>query len=70
MNSLTVNGEKKAFPAEEFPATVSELLRGMNIAESTVVAEVDGEIIERGSFGNTRLKDGQTIELIRFVGGG
>ena len=70
MSYLIVNGEKKDFTAEAFPATVSELLRGMNIAEATVVAEVDGEIIDRGSFGSTGLRDGQTVELIRFVGGG
>jgi sulfur carrier protein len=70
MTYLTINGEKKEFAAEAFPATVSELLRGMSIAEATVVAEVDGEIIDRGSFASTKLKDGQTIELIRFVGGG
>ncbi len=70
MSHLTINGEKKEYTANEFPATVSELLRGMNIAEATVVAEVDGEIIERVSFATTRLKSGQTVELIRFVGGG
>lgn len=70
MNKLTINGEKKEFTADAFPATVSELLRGMNIAEATVVAEVDGEIVDRDNFGSTKLKDGQTIELIRFVGGG
>jgi sulfur carrier protein len=69
MGHLTINGEKKEFAAG-VPGTVSELLRTMDIAEATVVAEVDGEIIDRGRFKDTMLKDGQTIELIRFVGGG
>ncbi len=70
MSHLTINGQRKEFDANAFPATVSELLCGMNIAEATVVAEVDGEIIDRTRFSSTRLRDGQTVELIRFVGGG
>lgn len=70
MSHLTINGQRKEFDVNAFPATVSELLCGMNIAEATVVAEVDGEIIDRTRFSSTRLRDGQTVELIRFVGGG
>jgi sulfur carrier protein len=70
MQFLTINGEKKEFCSGTLPANLSDLLRGMSIAEATVVAEVDGEIVDRGSFRDTRLKNGQTIELIRFVGGG
>lgn len=69
MGYLTVNGERKEFAAG-VPATVSELLRVMGIAEATIVAEVDGEIIPRNTFATAALRDGQTIELIRFVGGG
>jgi sulfur carrier protein len=69
MGVLTVNGEKKEF-AGGVPGTLSELLRVMDIAEATIVAEVDGNIINRGCFKETELADGQTIELIRFVGGG
>ena len=70
MQFLTINGEKKDFRADVFPATVSELLRQMDITEATVVAEVDGQIVDRAKFKDTKLRAGQTIELIRFVGGG
>jgi thiamine biosynthesis protein ThiS len=70
MASLTVNGEKMEFEPGAFPATLSELLGRMNIAEATVVAEIDGEIVERSRFASASLRDGQTIELIRFIGGG
>ena len=53
-----------------FPATVSELLSHLKVDEATVVAEIDGKIIERKNFSATKLSDGQKIELIRFVGGG
>ena len=42
----------------------------MNIQAATVAAEIDGRIIERKNFADTNLQPGQSIELIRFVGGG
>ena len=70
MDVLKINGLKKEFPAGKLPATISELLRQLNIEAATVVAEIDGKIIECKNFDNTKLVDGQNIELVRFVGGG
>jgi len=69
MNILKINGEEKRFEGD-MPATLSQLLAKLNVDETTVVAEIDGTIIERGNFGKTPLVAGQKIELIRFVGGG
>ena len=70
MEKLKINGVEKEFSAEQFPATVAELLRQLNIEAATVVAEVDGKIVERGKFAETALQKGQAIELVRFVPGG
>ena len=64
-NSLIINGKQKRFPEHKLPGTLGELLETMNIA-----AEIDGRIIERKNFADTNLQPGQSIELIRFVGGG
>lgn len=70
MNSvLKVNGQEKTFE-QGLPGTLSALLATMNIDAATVVAEIDGQIIERKDFEQTPLNEGQAIELIRFVGGG
>jgi sulfur carrier protein len=69
MSILKINGEEKQF-VDQLPATLSQLLAHLNVDEATVVAEIDGIIIERASFSATSLQDGQKIELIRFVGGG
>ena len=66
---LKINGTEKTFD-DGLPSTLSELLRKLQIDAATVVAEVDGEIIERKNFAQTELKDQMGIELIRFVGGG
>ncbi len=69
MGKLKVNGVEKEFP-EAVPATVTELLEQLNVNAATVVAEVDGTIVEQEKFSNTELSDGQSIELLRFMPGG
>jgi thiamine biosynthesis protein ThiS len=68
MNILKINGKEKEFA--ELPSTLLGLLDQMQINQATVVAEIDGNIIERSKFTDTTLKHGQSVELIRFVGGG
>lgn len=69
MEVLKMNGVEKQFPAG-IPQTLTELLGQMDINRATVVAEIDGKIIERQNFSQTRVSPGQSIELVRFVGGG
>lgn len=69
METLRINGVEKQFP-DGLPQTLTELLKELNINAATVVAEVDGQIVEREKFAETKLHNGQTIELVRFMGGG
>lgn len=70
MKSLTINGVRRPFASEAMPATLAELLDELGVAAATVVAEVDGAIVGPERFGATPLADGQSIELIKFMGGG
>lgn len=69
MEVLKINGKEKRFP-DGVPGTLMELLNQLDINQATVVAEINGKIIERQNFSQTRLSEGQRIELVRFVGGG
>ena len=69
MDTLRINGAEKEFP-DGIPATVDDLLEQIGIDQATVVAEVDGQVVEREKFSQTHLKQGQSIELVRFVPGG
>ena len=69
MEVLKINGIEKQFP-DGIPATLIELLKLLDINQATVVAEINGKIIERQNFSQTQLLNGQRIELVRFVGGG
>ncbi len=70
MKSLTINGVPRHFAPETMPATLAELLDELGVAAATVVAEVDGAIVGPERFAATPVADGQTVELIKLMGGG
>lgn len=70
METLKINGVEKEFPPGRLPMTIAGLLDQLGVEAATVVAEVDGQIIEREKFAETKLNKGQSIELVRFVPGG
>ena len=65
-----MNGAEKRFQAGKLPAPLADLLERLAVDAATVVAEVDGQIVQRDKFAQTKLCDGQSIELIKFVPGG
>ena len=69
MTMLRINGTDRQFPGG-IPKTLTELLDHLGINQATVVAEIDGKIVERQNFTQTQLSSGQAVELVRFVGGG
>jgi len=70
MANLRINGTEHTFPDGAAPATLAELLNTLEIDQATVVAEIDGRIVERARFAETPIHEGQSVELVRFVGGG
>lgn len=70
MGLLKINGKEQEFADGKMPATIAELLSALGVDSATVVAELDGQIIERKNFSTTPLHAGQNVELVRFVGGG
>ena len=69
METLRINGVEKQFQ-DGLPQALTELLKQLNINETTIVAEIDGKIIAKEDFAKAALSSGQSIELIRFVAGG
>jgi sulfur carrier protein len=50
--------------------TVSEMLADMDINVQHVAVELNEEIVPKAKYGETVLKDGDCVEVVRFVGGG
>jgi thiamine biosynthesis protein ThiS len=65
--AITVNGEPRQVPG---PATVADLLRHLQLDPRTVVVELNRHIVRRPQLEQTPLSEGDTVELVHFVGGG
>ncbi len=63
---LTVNGKEINFEK----STVLDLIMQYKLKPGGVAVERNGQILKRDRFEAEQLKDGDVIELVRFVGGG
>ncbi|HEX9883072.1 MAG TPA: sulfur carrier protein ThiS [Desulfobaccales bacterium] len=63
---LTVNGE----PREVAGTTVLALLEELGLNPGATVVERNAQIVDRTSYRETALADGDVLELVRIVGGG
>jgi thiamine biosynthesis protein ThiS len=51
-------------------ATVRSLLEDLDLHPGMVVVELNREILERDGYEGVPVSEGDTIELVHFVGGG
>ena len=64
---MKVNGKHTELAS---PITVSELIAGSAYKEDRVAVELNGKIVPRAEYANVVLKDGDSVEIVGFVGGG
>ena len=64
--SITVNGE----PRRTAPGSIAELVRSLELDPAKVAVERNGEIVPRSTLASVLLADGDTLEIVHFVGGG
>ena len=65
---ITVNGEKRTGLTS--PLTVAELIEQLGINPKSIIVERNFEIVAKNRVHETAVRDGDTIEIIRLVGGG
>lgn len=64
---LTVNGKSVKAAA----TTVTKLLAELDVKNPDQVAvELNGEIVDRAAYDDTRVNEGDTLEFLYFMGGG
>jgi thiamine biosynthesis protein ThiS len=64
---VQVNGKQREIARG---LTVQGLLEHLELQPGAVVVELNREILERDSYGGVGVSDGDSIELVHFVGGG
>ena len=65
--TVIVNGSERRV---EEAVTLLDLLRSLDLDPRAVAVELNKQIVRRSSLSGVRLRDGDTIELVHFVGGG
>ena len=65
--NIRLNGSKKIL---KDVTLLSELLEDLSLNPKTVVVELNNEIIQPGSYHEQTLTENDSVEIIRFVGGG
>ncbi len=64
--TITLNGETRQTKA----ATIAALVRELDLAPEKVAVERNGEIVPRSTLDQAALGEGDTLEIVHFVGGG
>lgn len=63
---ISINGERKRIE----PASVLGLLQELGIDPRRVAVELNREILPKDRYAGTPLGDGDSLEIVHFVGGG
>ena len=64
---IKINGEDKEIAAG---MSLSALLEQLQIRPARVVVERNRDIVPRDAYGATKLGEGDSLEIVHFVGGG
>jgi thiamine biosynthesis protein ThiS len=64
---IRVNGEEREIADG---LNVARLLEELQIRPGRVVVELNRSIVSRETHASTQLKEGDTLEIVHFVGGG
>jgi thiamine biosynthesis protein ThiS len=67
MMVVHLNGRDRELPEG---LTVTALLESLDLNPALVVVELNREILERSTYPDTRIRAGDQVELVHFVGGG
>ena len=67
MISVTLNGKPRTFDAN---LSITDLLSQLEINPRLVAVAINGEVVPKKLFATTRVHDGDTVEIVRMVGGG
>jgi thiamine biosynthesis protein ThiS len=66
-NQVTVNGERRSFPAH---TNLMDVVHALDLEPQRVAIELNRAIVKRELWAATEFADGAEIEIVQFVGGG
>jgi thiamine biosynthesis protein ThiS len=67
---LTINGRDREFPELDSDSRLQNLIELLQLKADRVAVERNGQIVPRAQWVETRVEDGDKLEVVQFVGGG
>lgn len=67
MMKIQINGEKREV---KLPQTLLGLLEDLRIGTAGIAVELNREVIVKERWASTTIREGDALEIVRFVGGG
>ncbi|MGD8279552.1 MAG: sulfur carrier protein ThiS [Gemmatimonadota bacterium] len=64
---IRLNGKERELDAGH---TLTSLLESLDLHPGMIVVELNRDIVDRDRYAEVGVSDGDTIELVHFVGGG
>ncbi len=64
---IVLNGQSREI---DQPVTVAELLEQLGLEPRRVAIEVNEKLVRRAEYDQTRLHEGDRVEIVTLVGGG
>jgi thiamine biosynthesis protein ThiS len=65
--TLTINGEDREFDSV---VTLADLVAQLGMKPDRIAVELNRELIRRDRWSETKVSDGDKLEIVHFVGGG
>jgi thiamine biosynthesis protein ThiS len=65
--SLTLNGKPRSLPGE---TPLLDLLAELGVDRRMIAVAQNGDVVPRDAYERVVLRDGDSIEVVRMVGGG
>ena len=65
--TVTVNGAERTFPDG---ITLGQLVRELGLEKNPIAVELNLQVVPRDRHGETRLSEGDRLEIVTLVGGG
>jgi sulfur carrier protein len=67
---FVLNGQTREFEQLAPGANLQDLIAELGLKGDRVAIELNGNIVSRAEWGDTRLAEGDRLEIVHFVGGG
>jgi sulfur carrier protein len=67
---LHINGEEREYGSVPAPFTLAALVESLGMKADRVAVELNRDIVPRDRWTETKLNDGDRLEVVHFVGGG